>query len=181
MPLTDSFRAARWVRTLNLVLQAVLFLTLFGGLNYLARNHAWRFDLTEQRRYSLSAETVAYLQNLPRPVHIVVTLTEDSDNPEIAQASRDLRGLLREYAYASDHDENRRIKVDFIDVYQRRREADQLGITEANAIILICGDKRRTVTLAEIYQVENGNTKVAFRGEQAITAAILDVSSPERK
>ncbi|HWL14397.1 MAG TPA: Gldg family protein, partial [Opitutus sp.] len=46
---------------------------------------------------------------------------------------------------------------------------------------LICGDKRRTVTLAEIYQVENGNTKVAFRGEQAITAAILDVSSPERK
>jgi hypothetical protein len=32
----DSFRAARWIRTLNLVLQAVLFLTLIGGLNYLA-------------------------------------------------------------------------------------------------------------------------------------------------
>ncbi len=46
MPPFDSFRAARWVRTLNLVLQAVLFLTLFAGLNYLARNHAWRFDLT---------------------------------------------------------------------------------------------------------------------------------------
>ena len=26
----ESFRAARWIRTLNLVLQALLFLTLFG-------------------------------------------------------------------------------------------------------------------------------------------------------
>jgi len=31
----ESYRAARWLRTINLVLQAVLFLTLFGGLNYL--------------------------------------------------------------------------------------------------------------------------------------------------
>jgi hypothetical protein len=35
----QSFRAVRWLRTLNLVLQAFLVLTLFGGLNYLARNH----------------------------------------------------------------------------------------------------------------------------------------------
>jgi hypothetical protein len=59
----ESFRAARWLRTFNLVLQAVLFLTLFGGLNYLARNHAWRFDLTKQRKFSLSAETLSYIKN----------------------------------------------------------------------------------------------------------------------
>ena len=69
----ESFRAARWVRTLNLVLQAILFLTFVGGLNYLARSHAWRFDLTRYRRYTLSPETVAYLRNLIRPVQIVVT------------------------------------------------------------------------------------------------------------
>ena len=50
MPSFDSFRTARWIRTLNLVLQAVLFITLFGGLNYLARNHSLRYDLTSQRR-----------------------------------------------------------------------------------------------------------------------------------
>lgn len=182
MPSSHSFRTARWVRTLNLVLQAVLFLTLFGGLNYLARNHAWgRFDLTEQRRYSLSPETVSYLQNLERPVRIVVTLTGDSDEPDIAQAFRDMRGLLREYVYASEGDSKHRITVDYLDVYQRRREADQLGITEANRIVLLCGDKRRVVTLAEIYRVENGEKKVAFQGEQAITSALLDVSEPEPK
>lgn len=180
MPVLDSFRAARWVRTLNLVLQALLFLSLFGGLNYLARNHAWRYDLTHQRRHSLSPETLSYLRNLARPVKIVVTLTEDSDNADAAQAFRDVRGLLREYAYATEGDANRRITVDYLDVYQRRREADQLGIDQPNRIVLFCGDKRRTVAPDELYRLERGEKK-AFQGEQAITAAILDVSSPERK
>src|SRR5690242_10268771 len=114
MPLFDSFRAARWVRTLNLILQAILFLTFFAGLNYLARNHAWRFDLTHQRRYSLSPETLAYLHNLPRPVRIVVTLTEDSENPAVREALNDMRGLLREYAYASESSETGRITVEFL-------------------------------------------------------------------
>lgn len=180
MPPFDSFRAARWVRTLNLVLQAVLFLTLFAGLNYLARNHAWRFDLTHQRRYSLSPETLAYLHNLQRPVRIVVTLTEDSDNADIAQAFRDVRGLLREYVYATEGDENRRITVEYLDVYQRRRDADQLGISDPNRVVLICGDRRRMVMPADLYRVRNRQTS-AFQGEQAITSAILDVSNPEKK
>jgi hypothetical protein len=180
MAIFDSFRAARWMRTFNLVLQAVLFLTFFAGLNYLARNHAWRFDLTHQRRYSLSPETKSYLEHLSRPIRIVVTLTEDSDNAEIDQAYRDIRGLLREYAFATENDAGRQITVEYLDVYQRRREADQLGIEEPNSIVLLCGDKRRTVALGDLYRVEKGQRK-AFQGEQALTAAILDVSSPGRK
>lgn len=176
----DSFRTARWVRSFNLVLQALLFLTLFGGLNYLARYHSGRFDLTQQRRHSLSPETLSYLRNLPLPVKVVVTLTEDSDNPEIAQAFRDLQGLLREYAYATEGDDHHKISVQYLDVYQRRRDADQLGIDQPDSIVLLCGDKRRVVTLGEIYRVEKGQKK-AFQGEQALTSAILDVSRPEKK
>ena len=66
MSSTTSFRAVRWVRTLNLLAQAVLFITLFGGLNYLAVHYAWRFDLTQSHRHSLSPETLAYLQGKTR-------------------------------------------------------------------------------------------------------------------
>lgn len=176
----DSFRTARWLRTFNLLLQAVLFLTFFGGLNYLARNHPGRFDLTPQRRHSLSPETLSYLRNLAQPIHIVVTVPEDSDNPAIAQAYRDVHGLLREYVFATEGDSGRRITVQYLDVYQRRRDADQLGIDQPDSIVLICGDKRRTVSLGDIYRVVQGEKK-AFQGEQAITAAILDVSSREQK
>ena len=73
MHLFESFRATRWIRTLNLVLQAVLFTTLCGGLNYLAQHYSWRTDLTHSRRYSLSPETLSYLKELTRPVRVVVT------------------------------------------------------------------------------------------------------------
>ena len=44
MSALHSFRATRWVRTANLLLQAVLFLTLVAGINYLAGNHVLRDD-----------------------------------------------------------------------------------------------------------------------------------------
>ena len=64
MNIADSFRAARWIRFINLLLQALLFLALFANLNYLALNHAWRFDVTANRRHSLSPETRAYLERV---------------------------------------------------------------------------------------------------------------------
>ena len=77
MPSAESFRTARWVRTANLLLQALLVSTLFiGGLSYLARLHAWRPDLIANRRYALSPETQSYLRQLTQPVRIVVTFDE---------------------------------------------------------------------------------------------------------
>jgi ABC-type uncharacterized transport system involved in gliding motility auxiliary subunit len=181
MQLFESFRATRWIRTLNLVLQAVLFTTLCAGLNYLALHYSWRTDLTHARRYSLSPETLSYLKDLARPVRVVVTLTEEYD----AQTLTDVRSLLREYVYATQANENgARLSVEYLDVYQRRREAEQLGLDQPNAILFLSGEQRRTVTTAELYRVVRQGAvvdKKDFRGEQAFTAAILDVSSPDRK
>ncbi len=174
----DSFRTARWLRTINLVLQAVLFLTFFGGLNYLARNYHWRKDLTQHRRFSLSPETLSYLQGLNRPVKIYVTLSADNDAPEV-------RGILREYANATETNKAGKIEVKYLDVYQNRREAEALGLYQADVILLKCDDKPRVVTLSELYRVsktkEGKTERSAFQGEQVITAALLEVSSPERK
>ena len=119
----ESYRFVRWVRTINLVLQAVLLLTLFGGLNYLAIHFHWRYDLSQHRRFSLSPETLSYLRELKRPVQIVVTLTPDSENPDAAQAYHDVQNLLREYLYSSQTNESGRITAEYLDVYQRRQRA----------------------------------------------------------
>jgi len=181
MHLFESFRATRWIRTLNLVLQAVLFTTLCAGLNYLAQHYSWRTDLTHARRYSLSPETLSYLKDLARPVRVVVTLTEDTEHPENAQVFTDVRDLLREYAFATKANENGiRLTVEYLDVYQRRREAEQLGLDQPNAILFLSGDKPHVVTAAELYRIVRGERK-DFRGEQAFTAAILDVSRADRQ
>jgi ABC-type uncharacterized transport system involved in gliding motility auxiliary subunit len=172
MAAIDSFRYARWVRTTNLVLQAVLFLTLFGGLNYLAGNYAWRFDLTRYRRYSLSPETLAYLKELRSPVRIIVT--------EAGAASPEVHGLLREYAYATEASPDGKITVEYLDINQGRREAEQLGLDQPGLMLLICGENRNELTQEDLYGVED-HRRATFQGEQAITGAILMVSSPERK
>lgn len=169
----DSFRTARWIRTLNLVLQAVLFVTLFAGLNYLARNHAWRFDLTRQHKFSLSAETLSYIKNLQRPVHLIVTVADDNDNPEV-------RGLLDEYTYASASNAAGRITKEYLDVYRNRRRAEELGIDQTDLLVLVSGEKRRSLPIDDLYQIRN-KQRHAFQGEQALTAAILDIASPRRQ
>jgi hypothetical protein len=169
----DSFRAARWIRTINLVLQAVLFLTLFGGLNYLARNHAWRFDLTRQRKFSLSPETLSYIKNLPRPVRIVVSYSGDEVTPEVS-------GLLNEYAHVTEDLPNSRITCEFVDLYQNRRRAEQLGIDQADIITFLSGDTRRSQPLDALYVIKD-KQRQKFQGEQAVTAALLEVSSPVRQ
>ncbi len=183
MPSLHSFRAVRWFRTTNLVLQAVLFVTFFIGLNYLASHYAWRFDLTQLRRHSLSAETKSYLAQLRAPVRIIVALAqEDNDDPDQNAVYRDVRGLLREYTYAADATSAGLIRVDYMDVYQRPREAEQLNLS-ADTVLFLAGEhgeRRREVPLADLYR-RHDRRRIAFLGEQAFTAAILDVSSPGQK
>lgn len=178
--MTASFRAARWIRTANLVLQAVLFLTLFAGLNYLALHHSWRFDLTEHRRHSLSPETLSYLNTLQQPVTIYVTIPEDAEDETTAQAFRDISGLLREYVYATERADVGRITVQYLNVNMQRREAERLGIDRADMVLVTSGEKQHVVSIEELYEIAN-RRKESFQGERELTEAILDVSSLERK
>lgn len=178
MALADSFRTARWFRTFHLVLQAALFLLFAAGLNYVARDHAWRFDLTKNRSFSLSPETLSYL-HLDRPVHIIATLSDSTENPEV-------RGLLREFVYATatNYDpkggRDGRITVDYVDVYQKRRKAEEFGVEQPNAVVFLCGDRRSTVLVEELYRKKNAD-RDTFLGEQRLTSALLDVSHRERQ
>ena len=174
MAMFESFRAVRWLRTLNLVLQAVLVLTFFGGLNYVARNYSWgRFDLTKQRQFSLSPETLSYIKNLRTSVHVVIALGENTDAPEIG-------GLIDEYVYATADRAVGRITKETLDIYQQRRRAEELGIMYNDVVVLISGEKRRVIPISELYAVKN-KEREAFQGEKELTAGILDVAEPQRK
>ncbi|HEY4988733.1 MAG TPA: Gldg family protein, partial [Opitutaceae bacterium] len=167
----DSFRAARWIRTLNLALQAILFLTLIGGLNYLARAHSWRFDLTRYRRFSLSAETLAYLRELSLPVHIVVTSNEQVEtDPQV-------KGLLSEYVYATEANPAGQVTYEYVNLYEDRRKTEQYGVAQPGMVLFLCGDRRRVLTHDNFYRIQDKQSR-EFIGEQAATAAILDVSNP---
>jgi hypothetical protein len=173
MSFLESYRAVRWLRSMNLILQAVLVVSFFGGLNYVAKNHAWRFDLTKQRKFSLSPETLSYVKNLQRPVHIIMTSSPDTENPEV-------KGLIDEYVYTTEDRPAGRITKELLDVYQNRRRSEELGVDQAGILVLFSGDKRRIVTIDDLYSFKD-KKRDAFRGEQVLTSAILDVSMLSRE
>lgn len=178
MPFFESFRAVRWIRTFNLLLQAVLFLTFFAGLNYIIRNHSPRWDLTEYHRYSLSPETISYLKNLPNSVQIIATVTDEAEIPV------EVRGLIDEFVHAAEGNQRGRITKEVVNIYQNRRRAAELGLDQAGLLMLISDDRHHALAIAGLYEAksEGGETvKKAFIGEQRLAAATLDVANSERQ
>ena len=176
----SSFATARRHRTAHLLAQGLLILALVVGLNYLAAKHAWRFDLSRHARHSLAPETRSYLRELSAPVKIVVTLTDSTEDDTILQAYRDVRTLLRDYVEASSANPKGPISVEFVDVYQNRAAAQHYGIDQPNTILVLSGSKRRLVGIDELYRMKD-REKTGFLGEQAFTAAILDVTRAQRQ
>jgi ABC-type uncharacterized transport system involved in gliding motility auxiliary subunit len=179
-----EFRFARRLRTVNRALQILMSLSLVFALNFLASKYFKRIDLTESGAYTLAAESKAYIRQLQTPVEIIVTIPNDPESAELAQIHRDLHKLLREYEFAARRDGSAYINVEFVDIYRQRKRAQELAnsyqLTQENIILVACGERTREIRQADLYEVEDGEIR-AFRGEQAFTSAILEVSTEHRE
>lgn len=176
----DDFYYARWFRRINRLTQILLAVALITGLNFLASRHFTRWDLTQQNRYSLAPETLAYLGLIPadQKIKIIVTLPTNAKPGPKRMAYEDVSRLLREYDYASRRGGERRIEIEYVDVLQQLTRSLELekkyGPLEENSIMIAMADRYRIVPATDLYVARGGQAK-AFRGEEAITSAMLDV------
>ena len=176
----NEFRTARRFRAANRTAQILLGLSLLIALNYLASKYLRRIDLTQSGSYTLAAETRAYIRELKEPVQIIVTIPNNPDVPESEQVHTHLQKLLREYEAIGMQAGNRLIEIEFVDIYRQRKRAQELANrykrTQENIILVACGDRSREIRAGELYE-RRGNEVTGFRGEKAITSAIIDVAS----
>jgi hypothetical protein len=81
---------------------------------------------------------------------------------------------------ATDSNLAGQVTVEYVDIYQDRRKTEKYGVEQPGLVLLMCGDKRRALTWTTSTRSRTGSARPSS-GEQAVTAAILDVSNPERK
>ena len=178
----NEFRLARRFRVANRVLQIILGLSLIVSLNFLAAKYFSRIDLTQSGTYTLAPESKAYIRELDELVEIIVTIPNDPDVEELQQIHQHLKKLFREYQAAGTINGQTYIQIEFVDVYRQRKRAKELAnkynLTQENIILVAMGDRTREVRQADLYEVED-NQITGFRGEKAITSAIIDVSSKD--
>ncbi|MGB0744375.1 MAG: Gldg family protein, partial [Opitutales bacterium] len=178
----NEFRYARRFRAVNRTIQIILGLALIMALNFLASKYFRRVDLTQSGSYTLAPETKAYIRELNETVNIIVTIPNDPDIPELVQIHQHLGKLLREYEATGTQDGKKKIEIEYVDIYRQRNRAQELAnlyrLTQENVILVARGQRTREIRQADLFEVDN-NEIVGFRGEKAITSAIIDVASDD--
>ena len=178
----NEYRVARRFHVANRIVQIILGLCLVASLNYLAAKYFTRIDLTQSGTYSLSPESKAHIRALEEPVSIIVTIPNDPEVAELKQIHQHLRKLLREYEAEGMKEGKAYINIEFLDIYQQRKRAQDLRnkykLTQENIILIAMGERTREIRQAELYEVAD-NQVTGFRGEKVITSAIIDVSAKD--
>lgn len=167
---------------LNVVVQVVLLLILAAMVNYLGFEHYKRWDFSRDRKYALSDKTKRVLQSLKSKLRITVFF---SPNTPI---SADVQNLLTEYQYAAKG----KIDVEHIDPERSFSRAKELFdkykvVSDENLLVLDYEGRNKTVKASEMADVDQsgmtmgeGPRVTAFKGEQAVTSAIIDLSEGKK-
>ncbi|MEA3441534.1 MAG: Gldg family protein [Chloroflexota bacterium] len=163
--LLDPERVRQWLsgkkarHSSNALILAVAFLGSLLIINYLvyrdSQQNPRRLDLTENKTFTLSQETLAVIDALDEHVYAQAFYSQQypSDTP---------RDALEQYKMFSAG----KFDYIFIDPYDEPVAAEQANISQDGSIALSMGDNRQIVTKAT---------------EQEITSALVRLMNPEQR
>jgi len=145
------------------------------GVNYLSSRHWARGDWTQTKIYSLSDTTKKVAKSLSKPVQITVFLGRGN------RLSGPVTELANRYRNLSP-----KIQVEFVDPRREPARAEALarefGLRDGT-VLFRSGEKKKFVEQDKMAEFDyasaglGGPTDIkAFKGEEAFTSAILDVT-----
>src|SRR5881394_4666365 len=167
---------------LNVVVQIILILFLAAMVNSLAFKHYKRWDFSRDQKYALSDKTKRFLDSLKGKLRITVFF---SPNTPITS---DVENLLTEYQYAAKG----KIDVEHINPEVNFSRAKELFdkykvVTDESMLVLDYEGRNKTVKASEMAEVDQSGTAMgegprvtAFKGEQAISSAIIDLTEGKK-
>src|SRR6266566_735395 len=168
---------------LNVVVQIVLILFLAAMVNSLAFKHYKRWDFSRDQKYALSDKTKRFLDTLKGKMRITVFFSPSTP------ITADLQNLLTEYQYAGKG----KIDVEQIDPERNLSRAKELFdkykvVTDESLLVLDYDGRNKTVKASEMADIDQSGMALgeaprvaAFKGEQAITSAMIDLVEGKKK
>ncbi|MBV9390657.1 MAG: GldG family protein [Verrucomicrobia bacterium] len=166
---------------LNVSAQIVIVAIIVLMINYLGFTRYKRWDLSRDNKFALSELTKKALRSLKKSVHIYVFFSPTSQSPSSAIAG-DVQNLLREYEFAG----GRKLEVETINPYRDITRARELQLkynfeARENSVVIDYQGRAKVVRVADM--LDYGSPGMfdespqirAFRGEQVITSALLEL------
>lgn len=156
----------------NVAIMSIFAACIFAVIGFLNNRHYERFDLTLTGKYSLSGKTKNIIKNLEKSV-VVTTLFNPGE-----LFYEQIVDILKEYAYHSD-----KVKVESIDPLRNRTKVEELAKRlkiddlQMNTVVFECGEYSKHVPQSEVIERQY---PFKFKGEEAFTEAILNVTQEEQ-
>jgi hypothetical protein len=167
----------------NVLVQILLILFLVAMVNSFAFKHYARWDFSREQKYALSDKTKRFLDTLKGKMRITVFFSPSTP------ISADVQNLLTEYQYAGKG----KIDVEHIDPERNLSRAKELFdkykvVTDESLLVLDYDGRNKTVKASEMADIDQsgmafgeGPRVAAFKGEQAITSAMIDLLEGKKK
>jgi ABC-type uncharacterized transport system len=165
----------------NVVIQVALVLFIAVIVNSIGIKHYKRWDLSRDQKYALSDKTKRFLGTMKGKMRVTVLFLQDSG---VASAiASDVQSLLTEYQYAAKG----KIDIENIDLARNLSRAKELVdkykvVSDESQLILDYEGRNKTVKASEMAEIDQsgmafgeGPRVAAFKGEQAITSAMMDL------
>jgi hypothetical protein len=161
----------------NVLIQVVLVLFLAAMINALAFRHYKRWDFSREQKYALSDKTKRFLDSIKGKVRITVFFAPNTP------ITNDVQNLLIEYQYAGKG----KIDVENIDPERNLSRAKEIFekykvVSDESLLIIDYEGRNKTVKASEMAEIDQsgmafgeGPRVTAFKGEQAITSALMDL------
>ena len=162
---------------LNVLLQIVLILFLAAAINSLGIRHYKRWDFTREQKYALSDKTQRFLKSIKGKVRITVFFAPNTP------ITGDVQSLLTEYQYAAKG----KIDVENIDPDRNLSRAKEMFekykvVSEESLLVVDYEGRNKTVKASEMAEMDQSGVALgqapqvaAFKGEQALTSAMMDL------
>ncbi|MBI3899782.1 MAG: GldG family protein [Gammaproteobacteria bacterium] len=149
-------RAKLQLRLVNLSF-IVLFLVAVGLLQWMSREFHWQFDITQNRRYSLSPASIAAVERLKGPITVTAFA---SQQPEIRYPIRDLIGRYQQHK--AD------ITLEFVDLDSDPERVRAAGVQDDGELVIHYGDARENIPprARNEESLTNAFTRLGHRGER---------------
>src|SRR6266699_504675 len=168
---------------LNVLVQIALILFLVAMVNSIAFKHYARWDFSRDQKYALSDKTKRFLDTIKGKMRITIFF---SPNTPI---TGDVQNLLTEYKYAGKG----KVDIEQIDPERNLSRAKELFdkykvVTDEPLLIVDYEGRNKTVKASEMADIDQSGMALgesprvaAFKGEQAITSAMIDLVEGKKK
>ncbi|MDI6695628.1 MAG: GldG family protein [Anaerolineales bacterium] len=141
----------------NALVLTLAFVGILVVVNYLVYHNTKRWDLTEDKQFTLAPESLNTLQSLPEKV-----TARAFYSPRASKESAER--LLEQFKLNS----NGRFDYEFIDPEKNPVVAEQAKITQDSTIVLYMGDRQQSVRFASEQELAGGLVRLMNPESQTI-------------